>query len=214
MKTQIYTFPYCDSMIDYCIKEFKKGNVGIIPTDTVYGIGCDSLNTQALKKLYSIKNRSLDKPICILVSNIKMLNKFVKNVNHIEQKLIETFWPGPLTIIFDKSNIVPDILTSNLNTIGIRMPNNKICIDIIEKYGNPIAMSSANISNKSPNCDLNSLLLDFNNKVSFIITNKTLNTGVPSTIVKVQNNEIQVLREGSITKNDIIKCFGGNIYVR
>lgn len=215
MKTQIFTLPYNDNITDYCVEELKKGNIGIFPTDTVYGIGCDSLNISALKKLYDIKNRNLNKPICILVSSIDMAKKFIKKVNSIEEKLMKNFWPGSLTIVFNKSDIVPDLLTSNLNTIGIRMPNNKLCLDIINKFGNPIAMSSANISDNSPDMDLNSLLIDFDNKVDFIVSNEEQNNNnIPSTIVRVVNNEIRVLREGSITKENIVKCFGGNINVR
>lgn len=214
MKTQIFDFPYNDINFDFCINELKKGNIGIFPTDTVFGIGCDSLNIPALKKLFNIKNRDLNKPINILVSSIDMINKFVKNINNIEQTLINNFWPGALTIIFDKSDLVPNILTSNLSTIGIRMPNNKICLDIIDAYGTPIAMSSANISNNLPDNNLDSILTDFNNKVSFIINDNILNNEVPSTIVRVENNSIKILREGSITINDIKKCFGGNINVR
>ena len=142
-----------------------------------------------------------------------MVNKFVKNISPIEQKLMETFWPGALTIIFDKSEIVPDILTSGLDTIGIRMPNNKICLKIIKQYGTPLAMSSANIADKAPDFDLNDLLSDFNNKVSFII-NDNINKGIPSTIIRVENNNIHILRKGNISAEDIQKCFGGNINVR
>lgn len=214
MKTQVFNPPYDDTIINFCIEELKKGTIGIFPTDTVYGIGCDSLNINAIENLYNIKNRNLNKPINILVSNINMVNKFVKNINPIEQKLMENFWPGALTIIFNKSNIVPDILTSGLDTIGIRMPDNKVCLEIIEKYECPLAMSSANIADEAPDFDLNSLLSDFNNKVSFIINDENLSKGMPSTIVEVENNSIKLIREGSISIEDIKKCFGGNINVR
>lgn len=203
MKTQVFTPPYDKKMIDYCVNELKNGNIGILPTDTVYGIGCDSLNIYALEKLYNIKNRNLNKPINVLVSDISMVNKFVKNISPIEQKLMETSWPGALTIIFDKSELVPDILTSGLDTIGIRMPDNKVCLEIIKQYGTPLAMSSANISDKAPDLDLNSLLSDFNNKVSFIVNDEDINKGIPSTIVRVENNTIHILRKGSISSEDI-----------
>lgn len=143
-----------------------------------------------------------------------MVNKCVKSINHIEQKLIDFFWPGALTIIFDKSNIIPDILTSGLATIGIRMPNNKICLELINNFGRPLATSSANISDKNPACSINdNIKNDFNNIIDFIIDSGETD-GIPSTIVRVENNEIIILRNGSITKSDIQKCFGGNINVR
>ena len=143
-----------------------------------------------------------------------MINNFVKDINPIEKKLIESFWPGNLTIIFDKTDLVPNLVTSNLSTVGIRMPNNKICLELINKLGTPLATSSANISGKTPYTKIdNNIINSFNNKVDFIIDNgETYN--IPSTIVRVENDEIRILREGSITKNDILKCFGGNINVR
>lgn len=214
MNTKIFKQPFDNNLINHCVNEIEKGSIGVLPTDTVYGIGCDCFNINAIQKLYSIKNRKLNKPINILVSNINMINKVVKRVNPIEKKLIEHFWPGALTIIFDKSDVVPDVLTAGLNTIGIRMPNNKLCLEIINKLKNPIAMSSANISDNDPDETLDNLLLDFNSKVNFIVYDKYSKYKVPSTIVRVENDEILILREGSITKNDILKCFGGNINVR
>lgn len=143
-----------------------------------------------------------------------MVKKFVKTINPIEQKLIDNFWPGSLTIVFDKSDIVPNILTSNLNTVGIRMPDNKICLEILENFGSPLAMSSANISDELPDSNLDSILKDFNNKVSFIINNRDNIENIPSTIVRVEDNKIKILRKGIISIDDIKKCFGGNIDVR
>lgn len=143
-----------------------------------------------------------------------MINNFVKSINPIEKKLIETFWPGSLTIVFDKTNLVPDILTSNLSTVGIRMPNNKISLELINKYGSPLATTSANLSDENPALSINEKLKqDFRNTVDFILDSGEIN-GKPSTIVRVDNNEIIILRNGSITKSDIQKCFGGNINVR
>lgn len=210
MKTKIFNPPYLQETVNYCVKQLKLGNVGVFPTDTVYGIGCDSLNANAIKSLYKIKERNLNKPINILVSNIEMVKKSVKGINPIEQKLIDNFWPGSLTIVFNKSNIVPDILTSNLDTIGIRMPNNKICLDIIETLGHPLAMSSANIADMPPDTNLENLLIDFNNKVDFIINSDKDINNMPSTIIKVENNEIKLIREGSISIDEIHKCLGGN----
>lgn len=200
--------------LDLIVNELRKGSVGIFPTDTVYGIGCDALNTKALNSLYESKQRSFDKPICILVSNMDMLKKFTNSINNIEQKLIENFWPGALTIIFDKSDIIPSALNSGLSTIGVRMPNNKACLDLINKFGSAIATSSANISNRQPANSIEDFIKDFAGKVSFILDGGKIKNKIPSTIVRVENNEIQILREGSISKSDIVKCFGGNINVR
>ena len=143
-----------------------------------------------------------------------MINNFVKEINPIEKRLIECFWPGGLTIVFNKTNLVPDLLTSSLSTVGVRMPNNEICLELINKFGSPLATTSANLSDEFPALSINDNLKQvFNEMIDFIIDSGKLN-GVPSTIVRVENNEIIILRNGSITKSDIQKCFGGNINVR
>lgn len=201
-----FTNNYNNDDLITCANELKTGNIGIFPTDTVYGIGCNCFNINAIDNLYKVKQRNYNKPINVLVSDIDMVNKLVTDINPIEQKLMEVFWPGSLTIVFNKSKIVPDLLTSNLNTIGIRMPNNKICLDLINKLGNPIATSSANIADEEPLKSINDkLITDFNNKVSFVIDEGYIKNGIPSTIVKVENNEVKILRQGDITLKKIME---------
>ena len=185
----------------------KNGGIGIFPTDTVYGIGCDFQNITSLKKIFEIKERNFNKPINILVSNKEMINKLVKDINPIEKILIDNFWPGPFTIIFNKTSLVPDILTSGLNTVGIRMPKNKICLDLIDEFGSPLATSSANISNENPTSVIDeNLIKNFENKVDFILDSGKIDGGIPSTIVRVENdNKINILREGPISFNDIME---------
>lgn len=135
-----------------------------------------------------------------------MVKNLIKNINPLEQKLMDIFWPGDLTIIFNKSKMVPDLLTSNLDTVGIRMPNSKICLNLIDKLENPIATSSANIADEAPAIAIDDkLVADFTNKVSFIIDGGPIPLGIPSTIVRVENNEIKILREGSISLEKINK---------
>ena len=208
MNTKYFNFKdkYNNNDLISCVDQFKNGNIGIFPTDTVYGIGCNCFDSNAINNLYKVKQRNYNKPINVLVSSIEMVNKLVESINPIEQKLMDAFWPGSLTIVFNKSKIVPDILTSNLNTIGIRMPNNKICLDLINKLGNPIATSSANIADEEPFKSINDkLITDFNNKVSFVIDGGYIQNGIPSTIVKVEGNEIKILRQGDITLKEIME---------
>ena len=101
-------------------KIINKGGIVIFPTETVYGIGVNALNESAVKRLYEVKQRPLSKPISLLVSNIDMVSSLAKNITDIEYKLMENFFPGPLTIILEKRDIVPNILTSGSNTVGIK----------------------------------------------------------------------------------------------
>lgn len=206
MNTKYFNNNLNDNQILECISELKNNGIGIIPTDTVYGIACDCLNLQAIQNLFDIKKRNLNKPINILVSSVNMLKKCVKNISAIEEKLIQNFWPGPLTIIFNKSELIPDLLTSNLDTVGVRMPNNEISLNLINNLGNPLATSSANISDELPAIEIDdNLMNNFNNKVNFIINTEKIKLGLPSTIIKVEDNKIKILREGSISLNEIME---------
>ena len=104
----------------------KEGNLVLFPTETVYGIGANALDEKAVKKIYEAKGRASDNPLIAHISNLEMLKKLVTEIGKTEKKLIEKFWPGPLTIIFNKSNIVPNIITAGLETVAIRMPSNEI----------------------------------------------------------------------------------------
>jgi len=184
----------------------SNGGVGIFPTDTVYGIGCNAFDDLAIKKLFDYKKRDLSKPINVLISNTLMLNKLVDNISDIEQKLINNFWPGALTIVFKKNPNVSNLLTAGLDSIGVRMPNNQICLELIDNVGLPLATSSANISNEPPIAYINeNLIKNFNNKVDFILDFGKIDTSIPSTIVRVDDDKINILREGPISLDDMLE---------
>ena len=121
----------------------KNGGIVIFPTETVYGIGTNGLDEKAIKKLYEVKQRPLNKPISLLVNSFDMINEVAKDITDLEYTLIKKFFPGPLTIILKKKDIVPDILTANSDTVGIRMPANEIALKLIEYASVPIATPSA-----------------------------------------------------------------------
>lgn len=181
----------------------KKGGIVIFPTETVYGIGTNGLDEEAVKKLYEVKDRLLNKPISLLVSNFDMINQVAKDITEMEYKIMKNFFPGPLTIILNKKSCVPDILTANGNTVGIRMPDNEIALKLIELSGVPIATPSANISGRPSGIDIEDIKKDFEGKVDLFIDSGKSKIGNGSTIVKVEDNEIKILRQGIITKEQI-----------
>lgn len=185
-------------------EEIKKGKIAIFPTETVYGIGTNGLNEEGIKKLFDIKKRPKEKPISLLVNSIEMIERIVKLTEE-ERKIIKNFFPGPLTLIVEKKKIVPDILTSNKKTVGIRMPDNEIALKLI-KYANiPIATSSANISGKENNTDIINIKKEFENKVDYFIDGGKSKIGIGSTIIKIENNKLHILRKGIITEEEILK---------
>ena len=192
-------------------KIIKNGGIVVFPTETVYGIGVNGLNEKALKKLYEVKQRPLNKPISLLVNSIEMINQLTKNITKLEYALMKEFFPGPLTIILQKKDIVPDILTANSDTVGIRMPSNKVTLKLIEYAGVPIATPSANLSGKPTGTNFKDVIKDFYGKADYFIDGKISKTGTASTIVKVTNGIPHILRQGPITeeqiKNVYNKCY-------
>lgn len=183
----------------------KKGGIVIFPTETVYGIGTNGLDENAIQKLYEVKQRPLNKPISLLVNNIEMVEKIAKNITEVEYKLMEKFFPGPLTVILEKRDIVPDILTSNTNTIGVRMPSGEIAKKLIEFAGVPIATSSSNISGRPSGTNITDIKKDFEGKVDCFIDNGESELGIPSTVIRIIDNIPHILRQGAISEEEIRK---------
>ena len=192
-----------NNYIDYAAKKLKNSGIGIFPTDTVYGIGCNAFDEIAIKKLFEIKSRNYNKPINVLISDKKHLKELVNSISEKEQKLIDKFWPGALTIIFTKKESISNLLTSNLNTIGIRMPNNKTCLDLLNTTNFPLATTSANISNEEPGIKIADFYSTFKNKVDFILDDGVSDIKTASTIVQIIDNVPKILREGTITQKEI-----------
>lgn len=186
-------------------KIIKDGGIVVFPTETVYGIGVNGLNKNALKKLYEVKQRPLNKPISLLVNSIEMINQLTKNITKLEYALMKEFFPGPLTIILQKKDIVPDILTANSDTVGIRMPSNKVTLKLIEYAGVPIATPSANLSGKPTGTNFKDIIKDFDGKADYFIDGKISKTGFASTIIKVTDGIPNILRQGPITEEQIKK---------
>ena len=185
--------------------EIIKGNLVLFPTETVYGIGANALDANAVKKIFEAKGRAQDNPLIVHVSDIKMVEEIVEEITDLERKLIENFWPGPLTIIFKrKSNeIIPNVVTANLDTVGIRMPSNLIAKKLIEKSGVPIAAPSANVSGKPSGTNVDDIIEELDGKVEYILDGGSTDIGLESTVIKVDEENINILRPGKITKEQL-----------
>lgn len=183
----------------------KNGKLVLFPTETVYGIGADGLNSNAVKSIFIAKNRAADNPLILHISNLEMVNKIAKDINELEAKLMNDFFPGPLTIILKRNDTVPDVVTANLDTVGIRMPSNKIARDLIELANTPIAAPSANISGRPSGTNIEDIFNELNEKVDYIIDGGETKIGLESTVIRVINNKIHILRPGKITEEELSK---------
>lgn len=183
----------------------KEGKIVILPTDTVYGIAVDALNEESVKRIYNLKHRDISKPCCILVSDIDMIKQFTKCITPLEEKIIGKFFPGALTIVLEKNNKIPSAVTANLDTIGVRIPDNKFLIELIKTIGSPIVATSLNLSGEESKTSIQNIPDEIKQNVDLIVDGGETKIGKASTIVKVENNEIEILREGPITKEQILK---------
>lgn len=197
-----------DEKLKAMSEKIRNGNIVVFPTETVYGIGTNGLNEESIKKLYEIKQREFNKPISLLVSDVNMIKELTKDITEIEYKLIEAFCPGPFTIILKKKDIVPNILTSNGDTVGIRMPENEIARKLVKYSGVPVAAPSANISGKPSGIEIEDIVKDFEGKVEYFIDGGKSKLGIGSTIVRVIDGMPKILRQGSITREQIEKVVG------
>lgn len=196
--------------LDECVDIIKNGGIAVFPTDTVYGIGTNAFCKQSVDKIYEIKKRPNEKPLSILVNNKEDIEKYAIINNNIERKIIDNFMPGAITIILERKQGILDYIAPEKNTIGIRIPNNKIILNILEKLKLPIVAPSANMSGEPSSATLNDIIDIFKDKVDVCIDGGKCEVSEASTIVQVINGEIVIIREGIITKKDIENVINKN----
>lgn len=189
----------------------RAGGTVAFPTETVYGLGANALDEEAVKKIFIAKGRPQDNPLIVHVCS-KNISELVKEVPEVAQRMIDKFWPGPLTIILEKNDIIPNMTSANLNTVGIRMPSSEIALKLIELSKRPIAAPSANISGRPSPTEVERCIEDLNGKVDYIIGGESSDIGVESTIIDCTVNPPLVLRPGGITL-EMLKEIDSNIEI-
>lgn len=183
----------------------RDGGLVAFPTETVYGLGADALNEEAAAKIYQAKGRPSDNPLIAHISNMEMLKPLVKEVPQVAVRLMETFWPGPMTLIFEKSDIVPKGTTGGLETIAVRFPNHPIACALIDAAGVSIAAPSANLSGKPSPTLGQHVVDDLDGRIDMIIDGGRVGMGLESTIIDVTVTPPMILRPGFITYEMIQK---------
>lgn len=188
----------------------KNGGVAIFPTDTVYGIGTLP-EKKYVEKIYKIKKRDFSKKIIALISDKKILPELInetdKNIKKIEN-ILEKYWPGELTVIFQANQNFTKNFDESMKTIGIRIPKNKTALEIIKNTGGVLLTTSANISGENAVTKVETLSKELLKNVDIVVPNKNSElTGKPSTIVKYENGKLSLLREGNISFEEIMENF-------
>jgi L-threonylcarbamoyladenylate synthase len=189
----------------------RKGGLVAFPTETVYGLGANALDEEAVKKIFIAKGRPQDNPLIVHVSDLNLM-PLVNNIPDIAHKLMGKFWPGPLTLIMEKSSLIPDATSAGLATVGIRMPSNIIARELISAAGVPIAAPSANVSGRPSPTEASRCVEDLNGKIDFILGGGSSEVGLESTIVDCTSNPPCVLRPGGITL-DMLREVDSSIYI-
>ena len=189
-------------MIDRIKHELKNGGAVVLPTETVYGLFAKALDEKAVDHVYQLKGRPREKALNLNVAHLDDILNFSKNQPPYLQKLVDSFLPGPLTIILEANDKVPYWVNSDLTTVGFRMPNHPVTLELIREFG-PLIGPSANISGHTSGVSFKEILKDFGQEVLGIEDDVFL-TGQDSTILDLSRDKVKILRQGSITREDIL----------
>lgn len=174
----------------------RNGGLVAFPTETVYGLGADALNGAAVLRLFEAKKRPLDNPPIVHVSDAETAYRLVREVPKIAEKLMGEFWPGPLTLIFERSKIVPDVTVAGLDTVAVRMPRHNVALALIRESGCPISAPSANLAGKPSPTTVQHVLEDLDGRIDAVLDAGPTNIGVESTVLDLTVSPPQVLRPG------------------
>ena len=199
MDTKIITNP-SEQDIDMLAHALRNGELVSIPTETVYGLGANGLDPEAMDKIYAAKGRPSDNPLILHVPNSKSIKPLVTEVSTTAQALMDRFWPGPLTITLPKSDLVPDRAAGGLPRVALRCPAHDECRVLLQRAGIPIAAPSANISGRPSPTTAQDVYNDMNGRISYILDAGPCTIGVESTVVEVHEDKVIILRPGGITK--------------
>lgn len=207
MKTLILDSNKGESM-EIAGKIIKNGGIVAFPTETVYGLGANAYDADAVKKIYAAKGRPSDNPLIVHIADIADLPRVVREIPENAEKLIKNFAPGPFTLILKKQRDIPDTVTAGLDTVGVRIPQATAARAFIKAAGVPIAAPSANISGKPSPTKAEHVIADLEGRVDAIIAGEASAVGVESTIIDVTGEIPVILRPGGITAEDIISVCG------
>ena len=194
----------------------KSGGLVAFPTETVYGLGADALNPEAVAKIFEAKNRPLNDPLIVHIADIQDLLRLSNEVYKITLDLVDAFWPGPLTLVLKKSQTVPSIVTAGLETVAVRMPDHPVALSLIRESQTPIAAPSANLFGRPSPTTAQHVLDDLNGRVDLILDAGKTNVGVESTILDLTQTPFRILRPGGVNLESLrtiipdIEPYNGN----
>lgn len=202
MRTEYIKVEKINERIQELGKAVISGKNIVFPTETVYGIGANAFDEEACKRIFEVKGRPSKKPLIVLIQNKEILKEITCQIGEIETKLMELFWPGPLTIVLPKKKgcSISNIVTAGKDEVSVRMTSSEIGKMLIQESGVPIVAPSANLSGNPTGTKVQDIINELGNKVDYMIEAGDITDEMPSTLVKVQNGNIYILRQGKVTK--------------
>jgi L-threonylcarbamoyladenylate synthase len=207
MQTQLLN-AYQQESIQTAARILKDGGLVGIPTETVYGLAANALNGKAVAKIFEAKGRPMDNPLIVHISEFYQLDALVKQVPEQAKRLAEQFWPGPLTIILPKSDLIPDEVSAGLDTVAVRFPSHPVARALIDAAGLPLAAPSANLSGHPSPTTAAHVMNDLNGKIEAVLDGGACGVGVESTVITLATNPPRLLRPGGITLEQLRSVLG------
>ena len=206
MKTQVLD----KSQVDIAAQILKNGGVVGIPTETVYGLAADALNGEAVKKIFQAKGRPMDNPLIVHIADYSDIEKYnlVSEIPESAEKLAKAFWPGPLTIIMKRTDVIPPEVSAGLDTVAIRFPAHPLAQQIIKAAGTPLAAPSANLSGSPSPTTAKHVLNDMDGRIDAVLDGGASEVGVESTVITLAAEVPRVLRPGGVTVEELREVLG------
>ena len=190
------------------VAALRRGEVIVFPTETLYGLGADALNSRAVEKIFQLKGRDRNNPIPVLVADRAMLHTLVTRIPDRAKKLMDCFWPGPLTLVLPARNGIPRPLLNANGGIGVRISSHPIATQLVESSGRPLTATSANPSGKAPARTVDEAKSYFSGTIEHFIDGGRLESKTGSTVVEVLKSEVRIIREGDITASALAQAIG------
>ncbi len=199
-------------LLNNAAKSLKNGSLVAFPTETVYGLGANALDEKAVASIFTAKGRPSDNPLIVHIYDKSQVSELALEVSSVAKKVMEEFWPGPLTVIVKRTKKVPNCVTAGLDTVAIRMPSNAVALELLRRSGVPVAAPSANLSGKPSPTKAEHVFCDMNGKIPYIIDGGNSDVGLESTVLDTTEDIPKILRPGGITKEQLERVIGTVVY--
>ncbi|MFM7902812.1 MAG: L-threonylcarbamoyladenylate synthase, partial [Bacteroidota bacterium] len=199
----------CGTDVSAAADYLSQGEVVAIPTETVYGLACNAFNEQAVSEVFRLKNRPFFDPLIVHVGSMDRVMDVVEELPEVAQKLLDAFWPGPLTLLLPKKSLVPDLVTSGLGTVAVRMPAHELTLKLLKSLDFPLAAPSANPFGYVSPTTAEHVMSHFNGNIPYVLDGGGCNVGIESTIIGFEDGQPKVYRLGGVSLESLNKVVSG-----